>query len=671
MYSKKQLLLTLPILFVWLCLISPQSLWAQNVNPGSKSEEASRHKMDSLKRGQGLYKKSRIYSLGEVVITASKFPKKLSEIGKVVDIIGKNMLAESEGKSISTLLNEVPGIHIDASNSNPGQNKSIYLQGALANYTLILIDGIPVTDPSLFGATFDIRLLNLDQFERIEILKGGQSTLYGTDAVAGVFNFITKRAETLKPQVSALFSGGSYGTFRENLGISQKIAPNIEYLANYTHYKTNGVSEAFDNGIDTVNKGHFHKDGLIQDAINLSTRFGNEKISISPYLRYSSISGLFANNAFLDGINPYYSKNLSAGFGSKYEIKNGGSFVLSEGYTYSKSFYNYEGYPSTYTGRFNQGELFYEKNIGANLQILAGISYQNNQLLDTSSASIRKNPSIVILSPYASVFLNHFHNFNFVVGGRLNHNSSYGNNFTYNLNPSYQLLETLKLFLDYATSFRAPSLTELYGNFGANPKLKPETSQSWEGGLSGFIPISDTNFKRLDFRLLAFQRRIHEAINFYSNKYVNEYIQNDRGLEFTASGKISERFGFGGSYSIITGMIKTKSPNNGLDTSYNNLIRRPKNTLGLNLSYKPLERLLFTVSYQSYANRFDEDFNTGNYIRLPDYELVNVYAQLIIDNKKRIKIFGQFNNIFNRSFTEIIGYTTLKFNFNAGVSVRL
>ncbi len=110
--------------------------------------------------------------LDEVTVTATKGPKKLSETGKVVTIITREQIEKSGGKDFAQLLNEQTGITVNGAVSNPGKDKSLYLRGATDKYTLILLDGIPLNEPAGVGGSFDLRLLSLDNIERIEILKG-------------------------------------------------------------------------------------------------------------------------------------------------------------------------------------------------------------------------------------------------------------------------------------------------------------------------------------------------------------------------------------------------------------------------------------------------------------------------------------------------------------------
>ncbi|MFN5607972.1 MAG: TonB-dependent receptor, partial [Bacteroidota bacterium] len=141
--------------------------------------------------------------LQEVVVTANKVAKKQTETAKVVSVINREMLRQSGGRSVGELLNQVAGVTVPGANNNLGSNQTISIRGASAGNVLILLDGIPVNDPSVISNYFDINLLSIDQIERIEILKGGQSTLYGSDAVAGVVNIISRKNQNGKPRINA------------------------------------------------------------------------------------------------------------------------------------------------------------------------------------------------------------------------------------------------------------------------------------------------------------------------------------------------------------------------------------------------------------------------------------------------------------------------------------
>src|SRR6185503_11108767 len=198
--------------------------------------------------------------LDEVVISANKYPNKTSLTGKVVTIITKEQLERSGGKDLSQILTEQAGVYIGGANSNAGKDKSLYLRGAGVVYTLITIDGVPVYDPSGIGSNFDIRNLSVDQIERIEILKGSQSTLYGSDAIAGVINIITRKVAVKSFAGNGLLSYGSNNSFRANAGIIGKTGA-IDYNLAYSFFDTKGINEAINNSSNT------DKDGFQQNSL--------------------------------------------------------------------------------------------------------------------------------------------------------------------------------------------------------------------------------------------------------------------------------------------------------------------------------------------------------------------------------------------------------------------
>ena len=142
-------------------------------------------------------------SLDEVVVTDSRFKLKRENSGKTVIKISQQEIENNQGRTISELINTKSGIEINGSRSNAGQNLGVYVRGGRNRQVLVLIDGIQVSDPSQISGGYDFRLLNLNQIESIEIIKGAASTLYGSGAAAAVVNITTKAANAKK--ISAVY----------------------------------------------------------------------------------------------------------------------------------------------------------------------------------------------------------------------------------------------------------------------------------------------------------------------------------------------------------------------------------------------------------------------------------------------------------------------------------
>nr|MCU0385396.1 TonB-dependent receptor plug domain-containing protein [Flavihumibacter sp.] len=195
--------------------------------------------------------------LEEVIVTANKISQKQNSTAKIVQVINRATLEQNAGRSLAQVLNEQSGLFLSGSQNNPGTVPNLYLRGAGSANTLILIDGMPVTDASGISIEFDINHFAVDQIERIEILKGAQSTLYGSDAVAGVINIITRKNVTnRKIAGNGQLAAGSFNTYKANLGVSGQ-SGKFNYSAQYNRFQSKGFSSA----TDASGAGNFDKDG--------------------------------------------------------------------------------------------------------------------------------------------------------------------------------------------------------------------------------------------------------------------------------------------------------------------------------------------------------------------------------------------------------------------------
>lgn len=602
-----------------------------------------------------------VRTLNEVVVTATKFPKNQVETGKVLTVIDEAQLQRSAGKDISQLLNEQVGLVINGANSNPGKDKSVFLRGAGSQYTLILLDGIPVNDPSGVGGAFDLRLLPVDQVERIEILKGSQSTLYGTDAIAGVINIITKKKCDKPVGGFGTLSYGSYNTFKGNVSLAGS-TNKIDYNLNYTRFQTDGISEAKDES----GNGNFDKDGYNQNSFRLSLGIKPTKqLLIRPFVQYTDYDGKYDAGAFVDDKTAVYTaKLLNYGLTGRYALSKG-AVNLQYGRNNTERNYVSAFGKYAYRGNFDNAELFVNHDLGNHFQVLSGINYQNLKMEDENA--VMKNPTITITSPYASFFIKNLNGFSSEVGGRYNNHSVFGSTFTYSINPSYLINKQVKLFANYSTGFKAPTLSELYGQFGANDKLRPQESNSAEAGAQYIGPNS-----KFDIRTTYFNRKIKNVIVYGATGYVNLDEQNDHGFEIEPTIKVNDQLSIRAFYAFVDGEVTTKTFAN-KDTIVNNLIRRPKNSFGVNIGYQVTKRFYASVNFKTFGDRKDTFFDLNNFttksVNLPAYQLLDIYAEYKLTDG-RIRFFVDAKNILNQDYTEVYGYNTLRFNINTGVSFK-
>jgi vitamin B12 transporter len=591
-----------------------------------------------------------VRSLDEVVIMASKNDQKQDQTGKVVTIIGREQLERSAGKTLPELLSEQAGIIVGGATSNQGLNKGMFIRGAGSAYAVVLIDGIPVANPSGAGSAFDLRMFGIDQIDHIEIIKGGQSTIYGSDAVAGVINIITKKGTS---DVSSVFGNGtigSYDSYKGTIGINSNVS-GFSYNIGYTQARTAGISEA----ADSVGTGAaFEKDGNRTAALNANFSLqATKELSISPFFRYFYGRYDFDGGAFLDNAeNRYKTKHYNAGLNTKFEFATG---KLNLNYSYETTWNDTRNQygVSQSEGKMNLLDLYYSQQLGNNLTLLVGVDNRLTKL----EGSYRANANL--FSTYSSLFLHDVKGFNLEVGGRYNNHEAYGDNYTYSITPSYDLTKGVKLFGTVSTNFKAPTLDMLFGLYGANVDLKPETSQNYEAGVN--VTSSDNN---LSLRISAFQRDLTDAIVYGNQGYVNQLSQKAKGFEVEPRLKFN-KFTATGFYAYVEG-TEFNFVNNQTE---NTLFRRPKHTFGINLALQASERLFVSANLKRLGKRTDGDFDFNNphIVTMPAFNLVDIYGEYKLP-KTQLRLFADLKNIFDEQYTEYYGYNSMGFNMNAGVA---
>jgi len=271
-----------------------------------------------------------------------------------------------------------------------------------------------------------------------------------------------------------------------------------------------------------------------------------------------------------------------------------------------------------------------------------------------------------IMSPYASFYIKTAKGFNAELGGRWNHHNQYGDNFTYSINPSYLVKNNLKLFINITSGFRAPSVNELFGPFGANPHLKPEKSNTQEAGLQATIAE-----KKLELTVTGFNRSINDVIIYGFNGYENRDKQHDYGTEFEAGYSINKKINIKVNYAYVDGKIIQKLASK--DTTYYNLIRRPKHNVHLFAGYQVSKNLFISSSLQVTGKRVDYDFSSfpASAVDLKGYALWNFYTEYSF-LKKKLNIFADIKNITNKKdYYEVYGYNVQGINVTGGLRFQL
>ena len=627
------------------------------------------------------YAQDSVKTLNEVIVTATKSPIKQSETGKVVDVITQEQLQKNAGKTLGEILNQQPGLIINGADNNLGTNQTVYMEGASSGNTLILLDGVPLYDASGITSEFDLNNFALDNIEKIEILKGAQSTLYGSDAVAGVINIISKKGAEKPFNLNINHSMGSYHTYNDAVSISGSNGKGQTYFVSYNKVYSQGFSSAY----DSTWKGNFDKDGFNQDVVQLNYGFQPfKKTSVRLFGKYNNNRSDVDAGAFIDDKDyTNHNDNTIAGTSVDYKLDRG--FIrfqysynrfnrrLLDDSGYTNIFENYAR--GKYYGTSNYAELYTNLNLNKNIEFLAGIDYIRNSTtqsyislpdygypsLPISADSAKTNQ----VSTYASFILKTNNGFHTELGGRWNHHSIYGSNFTYSFNPFFLIKSHYKIFANISSAYRAPSLYQLYSQYG-NRDLKPEQSVTYEAGLQYYST-------RINARVMGFARNISDVLYFYtdpvtySSKYINADKQKDYGIETEATINLSSSFSAALNYTYVDGKIATKDFS-GKDTSYFNLYKRPKSVLNVSLNYQVTKELFLSTQIKTVSKAFEPQYMGPNY-ELKSYYTLGFYGQYLFN--KNFSVFADFQNVTDQKYFVTRGYTTKGFNMTGGVKMKL
>lgn len=622
------------------------------------------------------------HPLDHVVITTHKYPVKQSQTGKVVTVIDRQLIEQLGGRTISEMINTIAGTIVNGANNTLGTNQRMSIRGSSDGNVLILVDGIPINDPSVLTNYFDLNFFNASEVERIEILKGGQSTLYGSDAVAGVVNIITKKASTQRavPHFSAGF--GSYGTMNSTLGIKGK-SKKINYNLAASVVRSAGFSAAH----DTTGAGHHDNDGYHQ--YNLRGEMGfqlSDKLNARIFSNYSHYNADIDAAAFTND-NDFTARNRNVQIGSGLIWKHGkGTLHINYHFNYVDRFYlddstdrpSFSYYSvSNYIGRSHFAEV-YENYKWNKFSLLAGIDhrlfntsqeYNSISMFGPFNTRLEDTAGMWQTSPYASVIYNH-KNLNIELGGRWNHHSVYGNNFTYTFNPSYLIRQRLKIFTNVSSAFKTPTLYQLFDPYIGNTSLDPENSLILEGGVEIYS-------KNWSLRVTDFYRNTDNAIQFiitdpvfFSGHYLNVSNQKNYGVEAEFNYR-SVKWNVHSNYTYTQGKISSNYSESGnqlaKDTTYNNLYRVPEHAFNLMAGYTINKK--FSVSTLiKYVDSRLEPVYASSPVKLDPYYTIDLSAQYRFSKKARL--FTDLKNITGQRYFDILGYNSRRFNFFIGMDIQ-
>jgi len=564
----------------------------------------------------------------EVTVTATRVEVPVENVGDDVDIITHEQIEEMGFTSITDVLKYVSGILI-SSNGGPGQTTSLYMLGLPTKHILLMIDGVPVYDPSTPEGQPNLAYLDLSNIDRIEVLKGAQGALYGSDAIAGVINIITKKPN--RSSISVNFEGGKYKTFKESIYSALKLKDGFLAFTGES-FKTNGFSATNSKSYnyEPDNDGYRYKTGWFSFGWNPTSRVkltGNLRIkggSVDYDTSYTKGAKTTFDQFFANlKIDTLLTENLTVTtlFGNNKELRN---------------------YGSDYIGIVRYFSLQPVYYVADNLFITGGANYRQEKAEIPSKHSV--NLKSLFLEAHGG-----YYGISITGALRRDFHSVFGDKTTYKLSAAYGIERTkTTLKGEYGTGFRAPSIYQLFG-YGGNENLKAETSEGWIVGVRQQIP--NIYGIKTSLEVNYFKNHVWNMIDWDSSLtttpwggYRNYKKALTEGVEVKLNIKLCKYFSVFGNYTHT----RAKESNG---VAWSSLARRPKfnYTLGVKSEYGKAK---FSIWALHYSDREDSNGKT-----LGGFTTYNCYVSYALNSKINLYVKGV--NLTDKKYELAYGYNTM------------
>ncbi len=611
-----------------------------------------------------------------VVVTATRTDQPLALTGESLSVISAEQLRDQQTVALSDALAQTPGISV-VRNGGVGQTTSIGLRGAPSGQTLVLVDGVRINDPSAPDGSAILADLLASNLERVEVLRGPQSTLYGSDAIGGVVNLIGRHAGNSGCSVSGSAEGGSQRSWRGNLAACGT-AGTLDYSAAINTFHTDGISAA------DVRAGNREPDGYRNLGASANLRWhASEALSVDLRGYYVDARTDFdgyppPNYTFQDTLEYGKDQLLAAYLGANLRSSGG---RLNQRLAVVSSYSDRKNFDPTVT----PSEDFYSHGDAQRVeyqgifdlthsdQLSFGAESQRTRIRTAAPNSFDPNPvptrgSTRIDGAYLQYQTTLLQSLTLTGGLRHDHDGDFGSHSSFKFAGAWKLPDgTTVLRANYGDGFKAPTLYELFSEY-SNPvaTLRPESARGWEAGV-------DQRFDdgRVQLGLTWFDRRTHDQIDFFScfgivspacavrpfGYYDNIARSSAHGLELLWSLRLAPTFTLSGNYTHLTAVDQL---------SGNDLARRPRHAGSLALQWLPAAGWSAGAALVYTGARFDDAYGSAP---MPGYALLNLYGAH--DFSAHCAVYARVENLADRNYQPVAGYGATPRSYTLGVRASL
>lgn len=595
--------------------------------------------------------------IGEIVVTPNRAPGDKAKTGSKVEKVTKEDIEKQKKPTVLDYLTLVPGVHV-ASPGGTGQEASVSVRGADKKYVKTLFNGIDISDPTSTQVQTSYQHLLSGGVTAIEVLKGSQSTLYGSDAVAGVIGIST--LGDIDPGVhhDVMVEGGSFGTVRGGYTLSGasdtgKAAASIYGLS------TDGISSALVNGSPLVdsNPNALERDGYR----NVTATFAGEQQLSEQFSVFGS--ALFINSSadYDDSGNPPTDNTNNVTRSTQKAGRVGFNLDLMEGRfrnTVSAQIFDIDRdlesvsafgpFSATYLGRRNKVDYqgAFDATDWATVQF--GADYEQQFADVTDNFGTNTSDDMSIAGAWGQLVLEPIDNLTLTAAYRHDEHNEFGGYGTYRFSGAYRLPGSgTKFHASVGTGFRAPSLYELYAPFGTgNPDLQPEESLGFDVGVEQ---------RFLDGRLVAdvtyFQLDTENLIDYSYSTF--SYVQvpgvtHRNGVEASLTWAATPWLDLGGAYTFT----HTRQPDGQPRP------RIPEHDIGLTATVRPAEKWSITATAHGVVNVTDRVGAGGSAfdVKLKDYLLID--ARIAYKPTEATEVYLRGENLLNQNYQLVRGFGT-------------